>query len=128
MVIIPYKQFLLQLPKLLTSRLELWELAITDLAHIHSLYTLPQTDEFNTLGIPASLAETKALLMGWVAQQSNAPRIAYMFGIRLINEPQLAFAFTQIKCSAQVFTPFAYLPNGSGSSARTQATYLSSLP
>jgi ribosomal-protein-alanine N-acetyltransferase len=45
-----------------TSRLKLCLVEQSDLILVHHLHSLPETDEFNTLGIPKNREETKALL------------------------------------------------------------------
>lgn len=46
-------------PELLTHRLKLRLIEMSDLASVHALHALPETDEFNTLGIPKNLEETR---------------------------------------------------------------------
>ena len=69
-----------------TQRLEIKELSLTDLEEIHQLHSLPETDEFNTLGIPASIQTTELLLIEWIGQQNAIPRTSYTFCIKLIEE------------------------------------------
>ncbi|UOQ69914.1 GNAT family N-acetyltransferase [Hymenobacter volaticus] len=68
--------------ELFTSRLHLRELTATDLQAVHHLHSLPQVDEFNTLGLPESLATTKLLLAEWAVQQQATPRTAYIFYVQ----------------------------------------------
>ncbi len=51
---------------IITPQLDLFEIKSEDLEHIHTLHSLPEVDEFNTLGIPASLNETRDLLNNWL--------------------------------------------------------------
>jgi RimJ/RimL family protein N-acetyltransferase len=44
---------------------------------IHELHSLPQTDEFNTLGIPESKDETQKIIEPWIADIVN-----YTFAIK----------------------------------------------
>lgn len=37
-----------------------------DIAAIHRLHSMPETDEYNTLGIPASVDVTTAVVQGWL--------------------------------------------------------------
>jgi hypothetical protein len=46
-----------------TERLILREVEWGDLQNIHSLHSLPEVDEFNTLGIPADSKETEQFLV-----------------------------------------------------------------
>ena len=71
-----------------TNRLKLEELSLKELDTIHSLHSLPQTDEFNTLGIPESLHVTETLLIDWIDQQKATPRTSYIFPIKLIETSQ----------------------------------------
>ena len=68
-----------------TERLKFRELTSGDLTDIHQLHSLPQTDEFNTMGIPASIEVTSILLQGWLKQQETVPRISYIFCVELIE-------------------------------------------
>ena len=69
--------------ELLTERLTLTELSLTHLEDIHQLHSLPETDEFNTLGIPAGIQATEFLLGEWIDQQKIIPRTSYTFCINL---------------------------------------------
>lgn len=58
------------------------EIAAGDLQDIHELHSLPETDVYNTLGIPESTESTAILLDDWLAQQAMQPRPSYIFTIR----------------------------------------------
>jgi len=47
---------------IITDRLILKEITWEDLEDIHRLHSVPEVDEFNTLGIPADLEETRDLM------------------------------------------------------------------
>ena len=66
-----------------TTRLTIRELEMTDINHVHQLLSLPETDEFNTLGIPETIQVTEKLLSEWVYNQNQRPRNGYVFGIDL---------------------------------------------
>ncbi len=51
---------------IITKRLKLVEITLTDLNAVHELHSLPKVDEFNTLGIPSSIKETEKLLNSWI--------------------------------------------------------------
>ncbi len=68
--------------QLCTDRLSLNQIGLSDIGNIHCLHSLPETDRFNTLGIPGSIEETKLLLQKWIALQNAAPRLSYIFAIR----------------------------------------------
>ena len=54
--------------ELLSERLKLRPIEWSDLNHIHNLHSLPETDEFNTLGIPKDIEETKSIIQPWIAE------------------------------------------------------------
>lgn len=64
-----------------TERLKLRELSITDLEEIHILHSLPETDKFNTSGIPDTIETTKQLVKEWIRNQDEVPRKKYVFCI-----------------------------------------------
>ena len=68
----------------MTSRLLIREVTPADLPDVHRLHSLPQTDEFNTLGIPQTVAVTEAVMAGWM--QARAAGTAYTFCIDLLDE------------------------------------------
>jgi RimJ/RimL family protein N-acetyltransferase len=74
--------------ELQTERLVLKDLLLTDLTDIHQLHSCPEVDEFNTLGIPASIQTTENLLKKWLEQQELTPRMSYTFCIRLVQTNQ----------------------------------------
>lgn len=71
-----------------------------DLNSIHNLHSLPETDEYNTLGIPKSIEETKETIAPWIAQNELNRLQKYtlaiednlnndfmgLFGLKLSNE------------------------------------------
>lgn len=65
-----------------SDRLNIRELNLTDLNNIHQLHSLPETDKFNTLGIPDSIDVTKALLEEWI-RSTGTTRDSFVFGIEL---------------------------------------------
>lgn len=74
--------------KLQTHRLSLRELSFTDLDNIHELHSLPETDEYNTLGIPATIQTTKNIITQWLAEQKQNPRNSYIFCIDQVETKQ----------------------------------------
>ena len=74
--------------ELRTKRLKLEEISLSDLDTIHRLHSLPETDEFNTLGIPETIQATECLLIQWIDQQKTKPRMSYIFSIKLIETNQ----------------------------------------
>ncbi len=71
-----------------TERLKLVGLTLADLEDIHQLHSLPETDEYNTLGIPDTIHTTQILLKEWIEQQNVVPRKSYIFCIRLSDTNQ----------------------------------------
>lgn len=67
--------------KLQTERLKLRELALTDVNDIHELHSLPETDQYNTLGIPGHIEVTKKLVAEWINAREELPRKRYVFTI-----------------------------------------------
>jgi len=66
-----------------TQRLHIRELEPTDLESIHTLHSLPETDEFNTLGIPENIQVTEQILNNWLSAKEQEPRNSYVFAIEL---------------------------------------------
>jgi ribosomal-protein-alanine N-acetyltransferase len=74
--------------RLQTQRLLLKELCLADLEQVHLLHSLPETDQFNTMGIPATIQVTELLLTEWIEQQKAIPRISYVFSVNLTEPNQ----------------------------------------
>jgi len=67
--------------ELSTERTRLRLIESSDLDSIHILHSLPETDKYNTLGIPDSIEETKSVIEPWVIEnESSSPR-NYTFAI-----------------------------------------------
>ena len=64
-----------------SKRLHIRELTSADIDNVHELHSLPQTDEFNTLGIPENIQTTENILTEWLILQKQEPRISYVFSI-----------------------------------------------
>jgi ribosomal-protein-alanine N-acetyltransferase len=43
--------------------------------------SIPEVDQYNTLGLPESIAITEKLLQDWLLEQQASPRLHYVFGI-----------------------------------------------
>ncbi len=67
--------------KLETDRLKLRTISITDIGQVHALHSLPETDRYNTMGIPAEVAETEAIMQGWIQGEKEMPKQRYTFYI-----------------------------------------------
>ena len=67
--------------KLQTERLLISPITLDDLEKIHELHSLPETDEFNTLGIPKNMEETKAIITGWIEKNNSGQNTNFAFKI-----------------------------------------------
>jgi len=67
--------------QLTTIRLHLREVLPQDIPAIHALNSIPEVDEYNTLGIPESLATTQALVDEILVAQTALPQVRYVFVI-----------------------------------------------
>lgn len=68
-----------------SSRLVIKEVSLDDLAIIHDLHSFPEVDEFNTLGIPKNIDETKAYLLPLIEAQQLNPRKLFFWKVVLID-------------------------------------------
>lgn len=64
---------------LITQRLTLRPVLGSDLNSIHELHSLPETDQYNTSGIPENISVTENLLNAWLTDQQITPRSSYVF-------------------------------------------------
>jgi RimJ/RimL family protein N-acetyltransferase len=72
-----------------TERLILRPITLLDLDYIHELHSLKETDEFNTLGIPEDIEETKLLLEKWVFENNKALPTNFSFVVGLNTGNQI---------------------------------------
>ena len=70
--------------KLSTQRLNLRLIELADLNSIHLLHSLPETDKFNTLGIPKNIQETKSIIEGWIIANNKSDSKNLTFAIEQI--------------------------------------------
>ena len=66
-----------------TSRLMLKEISRDDMEDIHRLHSIPEVDEFNTLGLPKDIGETLKNIEPLIEAQSKSPRSSYTWKIIL---------------------------------------------
>ncbi len=66
---------------LLTERLHLRLIESSDLTSIHALHSLPETDKYNTLGIPKDIQETKSIVEAWITANNNSESKNLTFAI-----------------------------------------------
>lgn len=48
---------------------------------IHKMNSLPEVDQYNTLGLPENIGVTEKLLNDWLLEQQAYSRLHYVFGI-----------------------------------------------
>ena len=65
-----------------TDRLELRLIDWADLEVIHRLHSIPETDEFNALGIPEDMEETKHVITPWIIANNETEIKNYTFAIQ----------------------------------------------
>lgn len=64
-----------------TGRLLLRDLSVADLEAVHALNSLPETDRYNTLGIPEDITVTRKVLDNWLQAKTQEPRCTYILAI-----------------------------------------------
>ena len=64
-----------------SERIKLRLIQLSDLELIHNLHCLPETDEFNTLGIPKNIEETKSIIEPWIVENEKDEIKNYTFAI-----------------------------------------------
>jgi ribosomal-protein-alanine N-acetyltransferase len=68
-----------------SARLIFKQVSINDIENIHALHSLPETDRFNTLGIPETFQVTENVVADWIAKQNANPQTSYTFSLTLID-------------------------------------------
>lgn len=71
-----------------TQRLNLRPISEKDIENIHKLHSLPETDRFNTLGIPKDVNETKIIVDKWISENNLENNKSYTFAIELIENQE----------------------------------------
>ena len=74
--------------KIKTDRLSFRLVSKEDLNNIHVLHSLPETDKFNTLGIPETIQETVKIIDSWCSKQDANPPTSYVFCLDLVETKQ----------------------------------------
>lgn len=72
-----------------TERLNLRPVVKLDLDYIHELHSLPETDLFNTLGIPENIKETEMILEKWIFENEKENNTNFTFIIDLNKEREI---------------------------------------
>lgn len=70
---------------LTTDRLILTEITWTDLEDIHNLHSIFEVDEFNTVGLPKNIEETKQNIKPYVEANQNNPQSKYTWSVKLLE-------------------------------------------
>ena len=68
---------------ILTQRLELTEITWDDLENIHKLHSIFEVDEFNTIGIPKNIEETRKNIKPYIDAKDNDPQSKYTWNIKI---------------------------------------------
>ncbi|MCG6187807.1 GNAT family N-acetyltransferase [Maribellus maritimus] len=76
--------------KLETNRLQLFEISWDDLEKIHELHSIPEVDEFNTLGIPENIEVTRKIISADIENQLKKTRSRFCW--KVIIKENSAFA------------------------------------
>ena len=69
--------------EIITERTKLRLIESSDLESIHKLHSLLETDEYNALGIPQNMQETKSIIEPWIAENRMHVIKNYTFAIEL---------------------------------------------
>ncbi len=107
-----------------STRLRLRYIRNDDLQSIHHLHSLPETNKFNTLGIPENIDVTKQILNQWIEEINRDPIQSYTFVIEL-NESNLFIGLVALNLgkpkyrSAEIW--FKLLPEFWGKGYATEA-------
>jgi RimJ/RimL family protein N-acetyltransferase len=64
-----------------SERLRLQEITWNDIENVHTLHSIPAVDEFNTLGLPQNIEQTRAFMAPLIADQACSPRKKYCWMI-----------------------------------------------
>lgn len=78
---------------LVASRIKLRLLKMADLNAVHELHSFPETDKFNTLGIPENLQETESIISDWINEHQVEEIKNYTFVIELLDDEQFIGLF-----------------------------------
>lgn len=73
---------------LLTNRLNIGDVSLSDIDNIHILHSLPETNRFNTLDIPETIETTEKLVSEWLVAQNVLSRTSHVYCIDLKESNQ----------------------------------------
>ena len=71
--------------EILTERLILTEITWDDLEDIHNLHSIFEVDEFNTLGLPKDIEETRQNVKPFIEAKEKNPQSKYTWNIKTIE-------------------------------------------
>lgn len=72
-----------------TERLIIDEISWKDAEQVHAIHSIPEVDEFNTLGLPKDLEETKNLIQPAIEDQLNDIRKQFAWIIKLKSSNEI---------------------------------------
>ncbi len=82
-----------------SDRISLKEITWNDLEDIHNLHSFPEVDEFNTIGIPKNVEDTKELIKPLIEGQSKTPKASYTWRIELKDSKEfIGLAGMNLSC------------------------------
>lgn len=85
-----------------SERLILKEISWDDLEDIHHLHSSPEVDEFNTLGIPKDMHETKELIRPEIENKGKNPQKSFTWKI-ILKEPEIFIGLAGLTLSCDKF-------------------------
>lgn len=85
-----------------TQRLELSEITWADLENIHRLQSIFEVDEFNTVGIPVDMEETRVNISPYIDAKECVPQSKYTWNI-VLKETGAFIGLAGIKISLDKF-------------------------
>ena len=71
-----------------TKRLVLGEISWSDTENIHVLHSIPEVDEFNTLGLPKSIDETKGIMQPFIDNRKEEKRTKICWVVEAKNNKE----------------------------------------
>lgn len=85
-----------------TQRLELTEISWSDIENIHRLHSIFEVDEFNTVGIPKNIEETRENMRPYIHAKECDPQSKYTWNI-VRKDTDLFIGLVGIKLSLDKF-------------------------
>ena len=79
--------------KISTNRLSMAPILKKDTKDIHTLLSLPETDRYNALGIPATLKETTSYVNIWIDEMKSSPVTNFTLSITRTKDNQFVGLF-----------------------------------